>query len=93
MTAQGVGQLHFPSCLIPTLPPPIPVMGVVGHTIDSCIKIENDIGMWVKLSDEGMVQLGLAPVPSAYALALAYSKDRKQEFLEEKEVYRCWERN
>ncbi len=33
MTAQGVGQLHFPSCLIPTLP----VMGVVGHTIDSCI--------------------------------------------------------
>ncbi len=40
--------------------------------------------MWVKLSDEGMVQLGLAPVPSAYALA--YSKDRKQEFLEEKEV-------
>ncbi len=37
MTAQGVGQLHFPSCLIPTLPPPIPVMGVVGHTIDSCI--------------------------------------------------------
>ncbi len=40
--------------------------------------------MWIKLSDEGMVQLGLAPVPSAYALA--YSKDRKQEFLEEKEV-------
>ncbi len=37
MTAQGVGQLHFPSCLIPTPPPPIPIMGVVGHTIDSCI--------------------------------------------------------
>ena len=25
MTAQGVGQLYYPSCLIPTPPPPIPV--------------------------------------------------------------------
>ncbi len=43
MTAQGVGQLHFPSCLIPTLPPPIPVMGVVGHTIDSCITYHQQV--------------------------------------------------
>ncbi len=41
MTAQGVGQLDFPSCLIPAPPPPIPVMGVVGHTIDSCIIIHS----------------------------------------------------
>ena len=46
--------------------------------------MENDAGRWVKLTAEAMDQLGCSGAPAAYALA--FSEDRKQEFLVEKEV-------
>ena len=46
--------------------------------------MENDAGRWVKLTAEAMDQLGCSGAPAAYALA--FSEDKKQEFLVEKEV-------
>ena len=46
-------------------------------------QVENDAGRWVKLSDEAMQKFNCTG-PTAYALA--YMAERKQEFLEEKEV-------
>ncbi len=48
------------------------------------VQVENDAGKWVKLTTEAMDQLGCSAAAAAYALA--YSEDRQQEFLEEKDV-------
>ena len=47
------------------------------------LQIENDAGKWVKLSDEALKQF---ECQGNTAYALAFSSERKQEFLEEKEV-------
>ena len=49
------------------------------------MQVENESGKWVKLTGEAMTQLG-CPEGATTAYALAYSKDRDQEFLQEKEV-------
>lgn len=46
-------------------------------------QIENDAGKWVKLSGEALEQF---ECQGAVGYALSYSSERKQYFLEEKEV-------
>lgn len=47
-------------------------------------EISNDAGVWVKLSEESLRQLSCS---TSHGYTLAYSEEKKQQYLIEKEVY------
>ena len=46
-------------------------------------EISNEAGMWVKLSEDSLQQLGCS---ASHAFALSYSAEKEEQYLIEKEV-------
>ena len=53
------------------------------YTCEFLLQVGNEAGRWVRLSEEAIQQFGCQ---TDVAYALAYSAEKKEEFLTEKEV-------
>ena len=64
------------------------VIGIVKPGDSFCYleEISNEAGVWVKISGESLQKLGCS---GTHAYTLAYSNEKKQQYLVEKEVYTC----